>query len=70
MFWTNTKWILKENNRIYPLTLVFSNKEPVEYINDSTKITVCSTCKESRLHRLSLNIIKTPLEIERILINY
>ncbi|GBC08904.1 hypothetical protein RclHR1_08480007 [Rhizophagus clarus] len=49
MFPENAKWIQKEN-RVYPLTLVFSNEQPVKHINDSSKIAVCSTCKDSRLH--------------------
>src|SRR6266542_6405255 len=43
IFPTNAKWIQKEENRVYPLTLVFSDKQPVEHINDSSKIAVCST---------------------------
>src|SRR5919206_4237301 len=31
MFPTNAKWISKENNRIYPLTLTFPNEQPVEH---------------------------------------
>jgi hypothetical protein len=38
MFPTNAKWIPKENDRIYPLTSVFPNEEPVEHINDSSII--------------------------------
>src|SRR5271156_3660104 len=49
MFSTNAKWILKEDNRIYPLTLIFPNEKLVEHVNDSSKIAVCSTCKNLRL---------------------
>src|SRR6266508_3377234 len=66
MFPTNAKWIQKEENRVYPLTLVFSNEQPVEHINDSSKIAVCSTCKELKLCRTPPNIIDTPAEIERV----
>ncbi len=67
---TNAKWIQKENNRIYPLTLIFSNKEPVEHINDSSKIAICSTCKDSRLRRSPPNIIEILPEIERVPLHY
>ncbi len=70
MFPTNAKWIQKEENRVYPLTLVFPNEQPVEHINDSSKIAVCSTCKEPRLRRSPPNIIDTPAEIERVPIYY
>ena len=70
MFPTNAKWILKEDNRIYPLTLIFPDEEPVEYINDSFKIAVCSTCKNLRLRRSPPNIVKMPSEIERVPIHY
>ena len=67
---TNAKWIQKENNRIYPLTLIFPNEEPVEYINDSSKIAIYSTYKDSRLCRSLLNIIEIPSEIERVPLHY
>src|SRR2546429_6299829 len=70
MFPINAKWILKENNRIYPLTLIFSDEEPVEHPNDSSKIAVCSTCKNLRLRRSPPNIVNTPYEIERVPIRY
>ena len=70
MFLTNAKWIQKEDNRIYLLTLVFPDKEPVQHINDSSKIAVCCSCKNLRLCRLPSNIIETPSEIERVLIYY
>src|SRR6266542_6770964 len=70
MFPTNAKWIQKEDNRIYPLTLVFSDEELVQHINDSSKIAVCCSCKNLRLYRSPLNIIETLSEIERILIYY
>ncbi len=70
MFSTNAKWIQKEDNRIYPLTLVFSSKEPVEHINDSSKIAICSTCKDSRLRRSPPNIVKILPEIERVPLHY
>ena len=66
MFPANAKWIQKEENRVYPLTLVFPDEQPIEHINDSSKIAVCSTCKEPRLRRLPPNIIDTPAEIERV----
>lgn len=62
--------ILKDNNIIYPLTLTFPNEELIEHINDSSKIAVCSSCKDSRLHRSPPNIIKTPSEIERVPMHY
>jgi len=67
---TNAKWIQKENNRIYPLTLIFPNEEPVEHINDSSKIAICSTCKDSRLCRSPPNIIEILPEIERVPLHY
>src|SRR2546430_4381647 len=48
MYPTNAKWIQKEEDRIYPLTLVFPDEQPVEHTNDSSKIAVCSTCKQPR----------------------
>ncbi len=63
MFPTNAKWIQKEDNRIYPLTLVFPDEEPVQHINDSSKIAVCCSCKNLRLRRSPPNIIETPSEI-------
>ena len=66
MFPANAKWIQKEENIIYPLTLVFPDEQPVEHVNDSSKIAVCSTCKEPRLRRSPPNIIDTPPEIERV----
>ncbi|CAB4379941.1 unnamed protein product [Rhizophagus irregularis] len=59
----NVKWIDKENIT-YPLTTVFPDEEPVEHINDSSKIAVCSTCKNLRLRRSPPNIVETPSEIE------
>ena len=70
MFPTNVKWIQKENDRIYPLTTVFFNEEPVEHVNDSSKIAVCSTCKNLRLRRSPPNIVETPSEIENVPIYY
>ena len=70
MFSTNAKWIQKEDNRIYPLTLVFPDEEPVQHINDSSKIAVCCSCKNLRLRRSPPNIIETPSEIERVPIYY
>ncbi len=70
MFPTNAKWIQKEDNRIYPLTLVFPDEEPVQHINDSSKIAVCCSCKNLRLRRSPPNIIETPSEIERVPIYY
>ncbi|GBB91206.1 hypothetical protein RclHR1_01840003 [Rhizophagus clarus] len=69
MFPENANWIQKEN-RVYPLTLVFLNEQPVKHINDSSKIAVCSTCKELRLRRSPPNIVDTPDEIEKVLIYY
>ncbi|CAB4438024.1 unnamed protein product [Rhizophagus irregularis] len=65
MFPTNAKWIQKDDNIIYPLILIFPDEELIEHINDSSKIAVCSSCKDSRLRRSPPNIIKTPSEIER-----
>jgi len=70
VFSTNAKWIQKEDNRIYPLTLVFPDEELVQHINDFSKIAVCCSCKNLRLHRSPLNIIETPSEIERVPIYY
>jgi len=70
IFPTNAKWIQKEDNRIYPLTLVFCNEKPIKHINDSSKIAICSTCKNLRLCRSPPNIIKIPPEIERVLLHY
>ena len=70
MFPTNAKWIQKEDNRIYPLTLVFSNEEPVEHINNSSKVAICSTCKDLRLRRSPPNIVEIPSEIERVPLHY
>jgi len=70
MLLTNAKWIQKEDNRIYPLTLIFPNEEPVEHVNDSSKIAICSTCKDSRLRRSPPNIIEISLEIERVPLHY
>ena len=70
MFPTNAKWIQKEDNRIYPLTLVFPDEEPVQHINDSSKIAICCSCKNLRLCRSPPNIIETPSEIERVPIYY
>jgi len=70
MFSTNAKWIQKEDNRIYPLTLVFPDEEPVQHINDSSKIAVCCSYKNLRLHRSPPNIIETLSEIERVPIYY
>src|SRR6266540_983531 len=61
MLLINAKWIQKENNKIYSLTLIFSNEESVEHINNSSKIAICSTCKDSRLHRSLSNIERVPL---------
>src|SRR5437764_12893193 len=33
MFPTNAKWIQKEENKIYPITLAFPNEQPVEHVN-------------------------------------
>jgi hypothetical protein len=66
MFPANAKWIQKEENRVYPLALVFPNEQPIEHINDSSKIAVCSTCKEPRLRRSPPNVVNTPDEIERV----
>jgi len=70
MFPINAKWIQKEDNRIYPLTLMFSDEESVQHINNSSKIAVCCSCKNLRLHRLPPNIIEIPSEIERVPIYY
>jgi len=67
---TNAKWIQKENNRIYSLILIFPNKESVEYINNSSKIIIYSTCKDSRLRKLPSNIIEISSEIKRVLLYY
>jgi len=66
----NAKWIQKEDDRIYPLTLAFSDEIPVEHINNSSKIAVCSSCKDSRLRRLPPNIVELPPEIERVPAHY
>ena len=55
MYPTNAKWIKKETNRTYPLTLAFPDEKPVEHINDSSKIAICSSYKEPRLRKLSPN---------------
>jgi hypothetical protein len=57
MFPTNAKWIQKDDNRTYPLTLIFPDEEPVEHINDPSKIAVCSSCKDLRLRRSPPNIV-------------
>ena len=66
MFPKSVKWIQKEENKIYPITLAFSNEQPVEHVNDPSKIAVCSTCKQPRLRRFPPNIINTLPKIERI----
>src|SRR5436190_20656938 len=70
MYPTNAKWIKKETNRTYPLTLAFPDKKPVEHINDSSKIAICSSCKEPRLRKLPPNIVDTPPQIERVPVYY
>src|ERR1043165_9490286 len=67
---TNAKWIQKEDNRIYPLTLVCSNEKPVEHINNSSKVAIYSTCKDLRLCRSLPNIVEIPPEIERVPLHY
>ncbi|CAG8663688.1 5926_t:CDS:1, partial [Funneliformis caledonium] len=43
---------------------------PVEHINDSSKIAVCSSYKDLRLCKPPPNIVKTSLEIENVLMHY
>ena len=49
---------------------MFLDEEPVQHINDSSKIAICYFCKNLRLRRLPPNIIETPSEIERVPIYY
>ena len=46
--------------------MVFPNEEPIEHINCSSKIAVCSSCKNLRLRISPPSIVETPPEIERV----